>query len=106
MSDATGNSKSGEYAIMPRQLVRRRYVVVVTQVDDEIRHEQTFRETVPAIAGIGRTSVSEAVPPVAAVMGYVTVAKNLQTESVLFRAEFTTRPKISDLAKLMEDGAP
>ena len=46
----------------------------------------------------------EAIAPVPAKMGYVTTAKLITEKTTIFEAEFASRPKISALAKLMEDG--
>ena len=80
--------------LMPeREIGPRRYVVVITEYAECIVHEQGWIE-------VGKNTNGQPITD------YKTIAKRKNREREIFRGEFVGRPRISDLAKLMEGEQP
>lgn len=112
VSDAASTQKivnTGE-ALRQPAAPKVSYVVTVVEVTSGERHEQNYRELVSAVVGRGSSrageTTTEAVPSVPAKVGYLTECKPFEEKRTLFNAVFSTRPLISELAKLMEGGQP
>ncbi len=82
------------------------YTVTISSTTYGEEAVQEWREIVPAIPGQAKRGDVEAVPAVPAKMGYITSIRPSTKKHTLFEAVFATRPKVSDLATLMEGGTP
>lgn len=76
-----------------RELGRRRYTVTITEYAECVVHVQDYRKI-----GVQENGRDE--------LGYKTMAVHQKKEREIFRGDFATRPKGSEIAKLMEGEQP